>query len=82
MPTYQYKCNECDNTFEEVHRIADRNIPVDKLSEICGQGNIELVPQLLTTISMRGSWRQHTSDGWKDRMKEIARNNPGHSLDV
>ena len=82
MPTYQYKCNECDNTFEEVHRIADRNIPVDTLCEIWGQGNIELVPQLLTTISMRGSWRQHTSDGWKDRMKEIARNNPGHSLDV
>ena len=82
MPTYQYKCNECDNTFEEVHRIADRNIPVDTLCEICVQGNIELVPQLLTTISMRGSWRQHTSDGWKDRMKEIARNNPGHSLDV
>ena len=82
MPTYQYKCNECDNTFEEVHRVADRNIPVDTLCEICGQGNIKLVPQLLTTISMRGSWRQHTSDGWKDRMKEIARNNPGHSLDV
>ena len=82
MPTYQYKCNECDNTFEEVHRIADRNIPVDTLCEICGQGNIELVPQLLTTISMRGSWRQHTSDGWKDRLKEISRNNPGNSLDV
>ena len=33
-------------------------------------------------ISMIGSWRQHTSDGWKDRMKEISRNNPGNSLDV
>ena len=82
MPTYQYKCNECGNEFEEIHRVADREIPVDTLCEICGQGNIELVPQLLTTISMRGSWRQHTSDGWKDRLKEIKRSNPGSRLDI
>ena len=82
MPTYQYKCSECENSFEEIHRIADREIPVDKVCGVCGRGKIQLIPQIPSMISMRGSWRQHTSDGWKDRMKEIARNNPGHSLDV
>ena len=82
MPTYQYKCNECGNEFEEIHRVADREIPVDKVCGVCGRGKIQLIPQIPSMISMRGSWRQHTSDGWKDRMKEIARNNPGHSLDV
>tara|TARA_Y100000593_G_scaffold20210_1_gene40581 strand:- start:869 stop:1117 length:249 start_codon:yes stop_codon:yes gene_type:complete len=82
MPTYQYKCSECENSFEEIHRIVDREIPVDKVCGVCGRGKIQLIPQIPSMISMRGSWRQHTSDGWKDRMKEIARNNPGHSLDV
>ena len=82
MPTYQYKCSECENSFEEIYRITDREIPVDKVCGVCGRGKIQLIPQIPSMISMRGSWRQHTSDGWKDRMKEIARNNPGHSLDV
>ena len=71
MPTYQYKCNECENEFEEIHRIADREVPVDKLCGICGRGKIQLIPQIPSMISMRGSWRQHTSDGWKDRLKQI-----------
>ena len=44
--------------------------------------NIQIVPQFLTQISMRDSFRRHTSDGWKDRLKEIKRQNPGSNLDV
>ena len=82
MPTYQYKCSECENNFEEVYRIADRNIPVDKLCGKCGVGKINIYPAQMSIVSMQGSWRSHTSDGWKDRLKEISRNNPGNSLDV
>ena len=82
MPTYQYKCNECENEFEEIHRIADREVPVDTLCEICGQGNIKLIPQFPSMISMRDSWQRHTSDGWKDRLKEIKRANPGSTIEV
>ena len=46
MPTYLYKCNECENNFEEVYRVADRNIPVGKTCGVCGKGLIELIPQI------------------------------------
>ena len=82
MPTYQYKCSECENSFEEIRRIADREIPVDKVCGVCGRGKIQLIPQIPSMISMRGSWRQHTSDGWKDRLKEIKRSKPGSRLDI
>jgi len=92
MPTYQYKCRDCDFEFEEDHRIADRNIPVDNAwrygscNDECGENgascDIQLVPQLLSSISMRDSFRRHTSDGWKDRLKEIKRQNPGSDLDT
>jgi len=43
---------------------------------------IQIYPAKMSIVSMQGSWRSHTSDGWKDRLKEISRNNPGNSLDV
>jgi len=82
MPTYQYKCKECENEFEEVHRIAEREIPVDTLCENCGQGNIMLIPQMPSMISMRDTFHRHTSDGWKDRLKEIKRANPGSTIET
>jgi len=88
MPTYQYRCKKCDFEFEEEHRIADRNIPVENpkrygscTDESDDNCDIQLVPQLLSLqYSMRDSARRHTSDGFKDRMKEIHRQNPGSQL--
>ena len=88
MPTYQYRCKKCDFEFEEEHRIADRNIPVENpkrygtcSDESADSCDIQLVPQLLNLqYTMRDSARRHTSDGFKDRMKEIHRQNPGSQL--
>ena len=88
MPTYQYRCKNCDFEFEEVHKITDRNIPCENSKRYgsCSDENdipcdIQLVPQLLSLqYSMRDSTRRHTSDGFKDRMKEIHRTNPGSQL--
>lgn len=82
MPTYLYKCRECDSEFEEVHRVAEREIPLDKVCGSCGKGKIRIVPQLPSMISMRDTFHRHTSDGWKDRLKEIKRANPGSTLEV
>ena len=89
MPIYQYKCNSCGFEFEESHKIVDRNIPCEdpkKCGEVTSMDeiscNIQIVPQFLTQISMRDSFRRHTSDAWKDRLKEIKRQNPGSNLDT
>ena len=87
MPTYQYKCNNCGLEFEETHKIADRNIPCEnpKKYGACDDDSscdIQIVPQFLSMVSMRDGWRRHTSDGWKDRLKEIKRQNPGSNLDT
>ena len=83
MPTYQYKCTECENNFEEVYRVADRNIPVGKTCGVCGKGLIELIPQVPSVMySMRDGFNRHTSDGFKDRMREIKRNHPLSGIDI
>ena len=92
MPTYQYKCKNCDFEFEDTFKIDDRNIPIENPQKYgsCNHENgedgtpcdIQIVPQLLSSVSMRDSFRRHTSDGWKDRLKEIKRQNPGSDLDT
>ena len=81
MPTYQYECKGCGSSWEETHRIAEREKPLKVPCRGCFD-EIRLIPQIPSMISMRGSWRQHTSDGWKDRLKEIKRSNPGSRLDI
>jgi len=81
MPTYQYECKGCGSSWEETHRIAEREKPLKLPCRVCFD-EIRLIPQIPSMISMRGSWRQHTSDGWKDRLKEIKRANPGSTIDV
>ena len=92
MPIYQYKCKNCDFEFEDTFKIDDRNIPIENPQKYgsCNHENgedgtpcdIQIVPQLLSSVSMRDSFRRHTSDGWKDRLKEIKRQNPGSELDT
>ena len=53
MPTYQYRCKNCDFEFEDTFKMDDRNIPVedpkrygtcsDEKNDNC---DIQLVPQL------------------------------------
>ena len=81
MPTYQYECKGCGSSWEETHRIAEREKPLKVPCRVCFD-EIRLIPQIPSMISMIGSWRQHTSDGWKDRLKEIKRSNPGSRLDI
>ena len=33
-------------------------------------------------VSIRDTWRRHTSDGWKDVLRNIRSNNPGSDLDI
>ncbi len=92
MPTYQYKCKNCDFEFEDTFKMDDRNIPIENPQKYgsCNHENgedgtpceLQIVPQFLSMVSMRDSFRRHTSDGWKDKLKEIKRQNPGSDLDT
>ena len=89
MPTYQYRCKKCDFEMEQTLRMDDRHKPIEEAhkygtcsdldSESC---DLQIVPQFPAQISMRDGWRRHTSDGWKDRLKEIKRQTPGSNLDT
>jgi len=74
---------------EQILRIDDRHKPIEEAHKYgtCNDTDadpcdLQIVPQFPAQISMRDSFRRHTSDGWKDRLKEIKRQNPGSDLDT
>lgn len=42
MPTYEYRCRECDKTFEQHGRIADRE-QIHPKCPLCGSEDVEQV---------------------------------------
>ena len=81
MPTYQYECKGCGSSWEETHKIAEREKPLKVPCRVCFE-EIRLIPQVPSMVSIRDGWRAHTSDGWKDTLREIKKNNPGSTLDI
>lgn len=81
MPTYLYQCLNCEHSFEEILKIAERNEPTEKPCEKCGS-KIEMQicsPPICDPV--RIGVMKPKSD-FKEVLQQIKRNNPGSTLDV
>ena len=81
MPTYEYKCKNCELVFEEMHKIAERNIPIEKPCPQCG-GEIQMnfcavgfVDPMRIGVTKRPEW-------FKDRLREIKKKHPLGKLEI
>ena len=94
MPTYDYKCEKCGHTFEEDLKIADRKIPTEspceqrvlgliQASPICG-GEVTQVMAApyfgYDNIHTRHSTKNKEPGWFKDKMTDLKKDNPGHSM--
>ena len=94
MPTYDYKCEKCGHAFEEDLKIADRNIPTESpcvqlipqtkhMSFECG-GKVKQIiaaPYFgYDNIHTRHSTKNKEPGWFKDKITDLKRNNPGHSM--
>ncbi len=94
MPTYDYKCEKCEHTFEEDLKIADRKIPTEspceqrvlgliQASPICG-GEVTQVMAApyfgYDNIHTRHSTKNKPPGWFSDKIKDIKKDNPGNSM--
>ena len=94
MPTYDYKCEKCGYAFEEDLKIADRNIPTESpcaqqipqtkhMNFECG-GEVKQIiaaPYFgYDNIHTRHSTKNKEPGWFKDKITDLKRNNPGHSM--
>ena len=91
MPTYDYRCEKCDHTFEENLKVVDRGVPTESPCErqlhraapICG-GEVKQIivaPYFgYDNIHTRHSTNNKEPGWFKDKITDLKRNNPGHSM--
>ena len=84
MPTYDYACDKCDNTFEKHLPIAHRKVPEGRCME-CNDGDVRqkvAVPGFAyDNISSPG--HKKSSPSWmKDKLKEIKKQQPKATMNI
>ena len=94
MPTYDYQCEKCGYAFEESLKIVDRNVPCETSCEqdipqtkhmsIKCNGEIHQVMHApyfgYDNIHTRHSTNNKEPGWFKDKITDLKRNNPGHSM--
>ena len=74
MPTYTFKNLETEEVF-------DKSCTISEMEEMLANGYKQHI-QSPRIVSVRDSWRRHTDDAWKDRLRKIRDSNPGSTIDV
>jgi|TARA_B100000424_G_scaffold67103_1_gene49639 putative FmdB family regulatory protein len=84
MPTYDYRCDNCGYTFEEVVPISQRKVPEGRCMK-CNNGDIRQVVAApyfaYDNISSPGH-KKSTPSWMKDKLKEIKRNQPKATMNI
>ncbi len=70
--TYDYYCDKCEKTWEEIHSIAERDTPVGKDCG-CGKGGKVCRGVCAPGLSYQGSVSaiKRAGSGWNDVLKGI-----------
>ena len=87
MPFYDYKC-ECGNEFEEMHRIADREKPINEPCPACGKDTVSMKVQCpglvydnISGTTAKGH-KKKPDEAFTDHLKQMKRNYPGSTMNV
>lgn len=71
MPTYDYGCSECNNTFTQFLKISDRDIPTKLPCPSCGSLTVSKQLSMPPLVTQVGSTLSRTSDGWNDVLNKV-----------
>jgi putative FmdB family regulatory protein len=74
MPIYEYKCNECEHTFDDYLNVSDRDKPLKEPCPECGENSVtKLVSATTMGVDMNCTPDKKTGGDWSrlmDRMKK------------
>ena len=81
MGFWDYKCEACEYTFEEMHTIANQDVPTTKPCPNCGEMRvIRLFGAPVINLGFRGSTIQSKApEGFKDVLRRIKKGKGGQT---
>jgi len=82
MPTYEYYCSKCENSFDKILKISDRQLPTNEECPNCKcKGSIGLCvggASLVSPLSIEGLVRP--KGDFRERMKQIKSTNRKNTI--
>ena len=84
MPTYDYKCSQCDNEFEKFLTISRRHEPTQEPCEHCN-GSITIKPAtpLFAYDNLSTSAKPHRVDReFRNRLIDIKKSHHGANMNI
>ena len=84
MPTYVYKCEKCENVFEENVKYEDRDAATEHLCQFCS-GNVIRIPAMplfaYDNIASKGHPKRPDKE-FNDRLKDIRDSHRGSNVNI
>ena len=82
MPTYDYKCENCENQFEKFLTISRRYEPTEEPCSICN-GQVNILPATpLFAYDNVSTGKRKVDREFRDRMIDIKRSHAGSSMNI
>jgi putative FmdB family regulatory protein len=77
MPIYEYKCNECEHTFDDYLSVSDRDKPLKQPCPECGVKAVsKLVSATTMGVDMNCTPDKKTGGDWSRLMDKMKRGTP------
>lgn len=83
MPSYDYKCSQCEHVFNKILSISDRNIPIESTCPNCD--SIGTISQKLGATPMGDPHRMgriKPPDGFNEVLRNIKKGNKGSTINI
>ena len=84
MPTYVYKCEKCENVFEENVKYEDRDAATEHPCQFCS-GNVIRIPAMplfaYDNIASKGHPKRPDKE-FNDRLKDIRDSHRGSNVNI
>lgn len=81
MPLYDYSCKDCSESFSDMYKIDDRNIPCEKPCPNCGEMGVYIslnaVPHTDIMNTTLGTGKHRPTDEFREVTRRIKKTYPG-----
>lgn len=84
MPTYNYMCENCKHEFEELLKLAERELPCQNRCPACHKLGVEQIIKSTAVVAdtTRLNFEKRTDSRLKERLQQIKSKFPGSTIKV
>lgn len=83
MPTFSYRCDRCNSSFEMILKVNENDTPTLEPCPYCKQSTVRQTITFATPLADPYSLgRYHQSDEWRGLLKGIKDRNPGCNINI